>query len=203
MSNLFPPTHADLVKRAVSYLRSRRCVLYGTEVRGSSVWTGSKRITPEIPDAIGWTYDGRCIVVECKTSRSDFLADQKKPHRQGLGVGHERYYLAPVGVLTTADVPAGWGLLVVDGRRLEQKVYIHPRAIDDHDCVAATQLMLHLARRACDYDPAKLHAKIEEERAKQRGDARAYREALAARQERQERAFAEWQSRNAAEAGNA
>ena len=36
----------------------------------------------EIPDAIGWTsmycYPGQSIVIECKTSRQDFLGDRKK-----------------------------------------------------------------------------------------------------------------------------
>lgn len=67
---------------------------------------------PEIPDALGWLPNGWSIMVECKTSRSDFLADKKKGDRR---LGQERYYLTPKGLLDPTQVPEPWGLLEVWG----------------------------------------------------------------------------------------
>lgn len=77
----------------------------------------------EAPDAIGFRAAGwldGSVVIECKTSRADFLADRAKPHRQSVatGLGNWRYYLAPAGIITTEDLPSGWGLLVARGRSI-------------------------------------------------------------------------------------
>jgi len=65
-------THKELCERAASWLRSnRRCDPVLTKVGSAG----------EIPDAIGWSSMFRhrgSIVVECKTSRIDFLNDKKK-----------------------------------------------------------------------------------------------------------------------------
>jgi hypothetical protein len=55
-------------------------------------------------------------------SRADFLADRDKPFRQRpeIGVGCERYYLTPRGLLRTEELPRGWGLLEVNGREIER-----------------------------------------------------------------------------------
>jgi hypothetical protein len=60
--------------------------------------------------------------VECKVSRADFLPDRHKPFRQKpeIGVGCERYYLAPKGLIRIEEIPAGWGLLEVCSREIEK-----------------------------------------------------------------------------------
>ena len=55
-------------------------------------------------------------LVECKTSRADFLADQAKPHRQAGGVGNWRYYMAPEGIISVHELPDKWGLVEVNHR---------------------------------------------------------------------------------------
>lgn len=61
--------------------------------------------------------EGVSVVVEAKTSRSDFLADRKKPHRApGQGIGVYRYMLCPEGIIRPEEVPQGWGLLWVNSR---------------------------------------------------------------------------------------
>lgn len=57
-------------------------------------------------------------LVEVKTSRSDFLADFKKPHRQDptQGVGQFRVYMCPEGVIKEDELPEGWGLVYVNSR---------------------------------------------------------------------------------------
>lgn len=54
--------------------------------------------------------------MECKTSRADFLADAKKPHRYGDGIGNERWFYIPEGLVLAPHVPAGWGLIVREPR---------------------------------------------------------------------------------------
>lgn len=76
-----------------------------------------KTIGWEIPDVIGFG-SFMSIVVECKTSRSDFLADKKKPHRiVGKGMGRFRFFLCPEGLIRPDELPERWGLLyVIKGR---------------------------------------------------------------------------------------
>jgi hypothetical protein len=79
-------------------------------------------VSGEMPDAIGWKRACHSVLVECKASRPDFLVDRDKPFRQKpeSGVGCERYYLAPKGLIRIEELPAGWGLLEVCGREIEK-----------------------------------------------------------------------------------
>lgn len=106
--------HAALSARGERWLRSVGCRVVLREPFKAAVYTG------EQPDVIGWR-DGLSILIECKVSRSDFLADRSKPFRKQpeLGMGDFRLYLAPPGVLTADDMPEGWGLLVAHDRRIE------------------------------------------------------------------------------------
>jgi hypothetical protein len=76
----------------------------------------------EQPDCIGFRSGVSCLI-ECKTSRSDFLADRKKRFRvdPNLGMGDWRFMLVPKGLITTEELPDGWGLLETDGRRVYKK----------------------------------------------------------------------------------
>jgi hypothetical protein len=78
-------------------------------------------VSGEMPDAIGWKPTCHSVLVECKMSRADFLADRSKPFRQRpeLGVGSERFYLVPRGVVKPDELPAGWGLLEHHNRKVE------------------------------------------------------------------------------------
>jgi hypothetical protein len=110
-------THAQLVKLGERWLRSYRCRIVLSE---QTVDSG------EVPDIIGWRGNCHSVIVECKVSRSDFLADQKKfvRERPEAGMGCERFYLAPRGLLKKTDLPSGWGLL--ECHRREVQVSIKP-----------------------------------------------------------------------------
>lgn len=97
-------THALLVRRAVEWLRHYRCGVILSE---------QACISGEMPDAIGWKRACHSVLVECKISRADFLADRAKPFRKKpeLGVGNERYYCVPRGLVRPDELPCGWGLL--------------------------------------------------------------------------------------------
>lgn len=61
----------------------------------------------------GW--DVGSVVLEAKTSRSDFLADRKKPHRINpeTGMGKWRYYICPNNLIKIEELPDKWGLIYV------------------------------------------------------------------------------------------
>jgi hypothetical protein len=105
-------THARLVELAEAWLRRSRCGIVLSEQGCSS---------GEMPDAIGWKGKNHSIVIECKISRADFLADSAKPWRKnpGIALGCERYYAAPNGMLKAEQMPEGWGLLESHGRELK------------------------------------------------------------------------------------
>jgi hypothetical protein len=105
-------THAQLVERAVAWLRGYRCGVVLSE---------QACVSGEMPDAIGWKRASHSVLVECKISRPDFVADRDKPFRQksDSGLGCERYYLAPAKLLQPAELPVGWGLLELRRGRIE------------------------------------------------------------------------------------
>lgn len=99
-------THGELVKRAERWLKTQGCgVVFRDEFKAATH-------NGELPDAIGWR-DGISVLVECKASRADFLADRSKRFRQRpeIGMGDWRFFLCPPEIITVADLPEGWGLL--------------------------------------------------------------------------------------------
>jgi hypothetical protein len=104
--------HAFLVTRAVEWLRRYRCGVVLSE---------QACVSGEMPDAIGWKRTCHSVLVECKISRADFLADRNKPFRvkPELGVGSERFYLAPKDLVKVEELPPGWGLLEYQNRSIE------------------------------------------------------------------------------------
>lgn len=111
-------THAQLVQKAVCWLRSYRCSVVLSEQACAS---------GEMPDAIGWKRTQHSVVVECKVSRADFLADRAKPFRQKpeIGLGCERFYLTSPDLIRVTELPPGWGLLEYQRGRVRT---VHPAA---------------------------------------------------------------------------
>ena len=105
-------THAQLVERAVRWLRWYRCGVVLSE---------QACVSGEMPDAIGWKRANHSVLVECKVTRADFLADRAKPFRQKpeKGVGSERFYLTPPTLVKPEELPPGWGLLELQRGRVE------------------------------------------------------------------------------------
>lgn len=133
-------THDELVERAVRWLK-------GTGKCGVAV---PELVTyaSENPDAIGWKDQGlTSIMIECKISRADFLADRKKWVRRQAerGVGDLRYYMTIDGVISPEELPKNWGLLIVRGRTVRCAV----KADRQPSSVKASQIMMYsLLRRS-------------------------------------------------------
>lgn len=109
-------THNDLVERAGKWLKSFGCSVVLCE---RVAYTRYR----EIPDAIGWK-GSQSILIECKVSRADFLRDKKKIFRMypEYGMGERRLYMCPPGIINKEDLPVGWGLLWVKGKRAKRIV---------------------------------------------------------------------------------
>jgi hypothetical protein len=108
-------THDEMVKKAADWLRKDRNPVIITDL----VTTGS-----ETPDAIGFNHGGISTLVECKTSRADFLRDKKKMFRRHpkRGLGRLRYYMVPRGLCQIGDLPPGWGLITVNEHGRTRKI---------------------------------------------------------------------------------
>ena len=72
----------------------------------------------EVPDVIAWKGFCKSVLVECKVTRADFLADAAKPFRLKPqdGMGSQRFYLAPAEIIRAEELPRHWGLLELRGR---------------------------------------------------------------------------------------
>lgn len=99
--------HTELVARAGKWLRSKRHNPVLLEAGYGDV--------AERPDAIGFQR-GTSLLIECKANRADFLSDKHKGHRNGPGMGYQRFYFVPKGLVTPEEVPEDWGLLELRGK---------------------------------------------------------------------------------------
>lgn len=103
-------------------------------------------INQETPDIFGWDYCST-VLIEVKTSRSDFLADTKKHFRlhpeQGLGT--ERLYLCPEGLIRPEELPERWGLLYEKDGKI--KVVQKPEAFEHKDFSGENHIYASVYRR--------------------------------------------------------
>lgn len=140
--------HRKLCERAATWLaNTERCIVVLVEPVSGTVH--------EMPDVFGWNSGGVSVLVECKTSRSDFHADKSKPSRRlPSGMGTRRYYLAPSGVLKASDMPDGWGLLTV-APSMKRVSVVQPAAVRPMDEMRSrweTRLLAASVRRSHNYE---------------------------------------------------
>jgi hypothetical protein len=125
--------HARLVEHAVRWLR--------THYRCGVILSEQYCATGEVPDVIGWKGFCRSVLIECKVSRADFLADAGKPFRRNPeeGMGCERFYLAAAGVIRRQQLPRHWGLLELRNR--EVQLAVKPSRLDQRGPAALMKEM--------------------------------------------------------------
>lgn len=106
--------HSELVVRGAHWLNKQASnIKYRSNfVVTEFVCTGVN----ESPDIFGLRPYGH-VLIEVKTSRSDYLRDKKKVGRNNIldQLGNFRFYLAPNGLLKPNELPERWGLLEWDG----------------------------------------------------------------------------------------
>lgn len=100
-------THSELIQIGAKWLK-KKCGVVLVE---------QKSFNDEIPDIIGFNSNGS-FVIEAKTSRADFLADQKKPFRitPNDGMGDWRFFITPKDLIRIEELPNDWGLLEVNDK---------------------------------------------------------------------------------------
>lgn len=126
-------THDKLIEAGKRWLR-QRCRVVLTEFRCQVL---------EEPDVIGFGNNGT-QVIECKASRNDFLADQKKTHRinHETSLGAFRWYLTPRDMIREDELPPHWGLAELRPSRHAAGYYIkvirnaEPRKLSDTQLLA-------------------------------------------------------------------
>jgi hypothetical protein len=141
--------HHKLVNIAYSWvLKNGSCGVAFKELNTST-------INREYPDVIGFGSFGYSVLIECKTSRADFFADRKKPFRKepSLGMGSQRFYCCPTGLIKQEELPDGWGLIYVNEKGRATAVHsnykgnlIHNNK-QDKNIVAEHGLMYSALRR--------------------------------------------------------
>jgi hypothetical protein len=102
-------THDELIKYGINWLQRQRGYKYTSPIIISELVTGAL----EIPDILGFS-QSHSVLIECKVSHADFIADSKKKHRQqvnGHGLGTYRFYLCPTGLIDISEIHDDWGLL--------------------------------------------------------------------------------------------
>jgi hypothetical protein len=139
-------THDELVAAAREWARrSRKCSVVVSEIA---------TMASETPDVLGW-HSASTHLIECKATRSDFLADRKKIFRRmpELGIGDYRWYFANQGVVKSVDeLPASWGLVeMVKGK--PKTVRVAARFIEKHK-LNETRILLSLLKRIGQDAPA-------------------------------------------------
>lgn len=108
--------NTDLSAKQKTKLVTDKAVALIRKLHGCTI--GAKEFTggwmPERVDALLFC-SGYSYLIETKISRSDFLADAKKPFRQDAtqGVGDYRYYACPEGLIKPDELPEKWGLINV------------------------------------------------------------------------------------------
>lgn len=102
-------THNDLCEIGVKWVRATKtCFFVDKEIHAP---------TGQIPDVLGLNFN-HSIMIECKTSRSDFFNDKKK-NNYGSTTGKYRFYLCPGGLIKPEDLDDGYGLLYAHGKRVK------------------------------------------------------------------------------------
>lgn len=136
-------THEALVEIAARWLqRQHRCGLVITEMTSGCA---------ECPDAIGWMSNGMSVLIECKVSRADFLADRDKWFRNEQygndhAMGNYRWYLTPPGLVQPCEVKGLWGLMEIHGRSVREIVGASPYHDERrHECVLLTSAVRRMA----------------------------------------------------------
>ena len=146
------PDHDELVLRGVRWLQNT--------VGCGVVFAEINTALPIIPDVIGWKRE-MSTLVECKTTRSDFLKDKKKVLHLSPDdyPGQRRFYLAPPGLLKVSDLPPGWGLLECYPTRIVVvKDQLDPLLINRRRQAAELPILLSACRRftlGVEFYPAK------------------------------------------------
>lgn len=135
-------THKQLVRRMALWLKNNRDYSVVVAERATSAM--------ETPDVLGFK-GPQSLLIECKVSRSDFLADREKAFRAYAerGMGDLRYFAAPAGIIKPEDLPVNWGLLEVRDKQVRQLIEAMPQTANKRAEVAFLVSAIRRLEIAC------------------------------------------------------
>lgn len=111
--------HKDLVELAENWLKDSKTEkdIPFLQTCGAVI-AKSGSSAKEQPYAIGFTFS-TSILIEAKLNDSDLGADKRKTlHIDRDKLGDYRFYIAPKGLVSADNIPNKYGLLEVDGSRV-------------------------------------------------------------------------------------
>ncbi|MAX51433.1 MAG: hypothetical protein CMH22_05595 [Methylophaga sp.] len=138
-------THSEIVKISAKWLKKHNKNILVPNCPTVLSEFSSATVTGEIPDIIGFC-SWASVLIEVKTSRSDFLADKKKKFRKNceLGVGEFRYFCCTENLISVRELPSNWGLLYL----IDDKIEIIQKAVKQTANLNCERtLLLSLIRR--------------------------------------------------------
>lgn len=103
-------------------------------------------VNQETPDIFGWDYWSTTLI-EVKVSRADFLADAKKHFRlhPEQGMGTDRLYLCPEGLIRPDELPDKWGLLYEKDGKIQ--IIKNPQHFEEKDILSENRFYASIFRR--------------------------------------------------------
>jgi len=114
--------HEELCDKAEKWLKQQHYLVESKKYLSSCsvILKEMVSMSPEQPDCIGFN-SSFSVLIECKTSRSDFKKDFKKIFRlyEYKGMGNFRFYLTLPGLLKPTELLEGWGLLELNGNKIK------------------------------------------------------------------------------------
>lgn len=136
-------SHKDLVRKAQQWLSgTKRCTVVMSDLRTQNT---------ETPDGLGFHgTGGGSVLVECKASRADFQADHRKIFRkyEYMGMGNERYFMVPKGLVKPEEVPDPWGLIeVYPGKLMRSSITKKALPVEKVNKVAEVIVLVSAIRR--------------------------------------------------------
>ena len=145
-------THKELVDIGYRWLKrskSRNCNPCYSSCSIALKEVGN--IFKEEPDVIGFKY-WLSILIECKSTREDFLLDKNKSFRINPkeGMGQYRFYLINEGVAKPEELPDKWGLLCISGRSV--RVLKDPQRFDKYNLLHERGLLAKIIKRISCFD---------------------------------------------------
>jgi hypothetical protein len=138
-------THSELIVKAAKWLKRHtensfipNCSFILTEFVAITH-------TGETPDILGFS-SNRSVMIEVKVNRSDFLNDSKKVFRNydDFGMGQQKFYCCPEGLIEQNEIPDNWGLLYWTGKKIE---IIKNGNIQECNLQAERTMLLSVIRR--------------------------------------------------------
>ena len=139
-------THTDIINHTAKWLKNHpqniavpNCTTILKELKSATE-------SGEIPDVIAWC-SWASVLVEVKTSRSDFLKDRCKPFRisPAKGVGNFRYYISPPNIIKPNEIPEYWGLLQINENEKIEIIKVAQNQFANTECERT--ILLSLIRR--------------------------------------------------------